>query len=98
MILLGKAKIFSKFDVISAFHRALISPGYEDLTAFRTRFGLHEYKVIPFRLANAPRSFQKFTNNKLKGYLDEFCTAYIDDVLIFSKTIEHQKYIKKVLL
>lgn len=96
--LLGKAKYFSKLDVISAFHRMRIAKGDEYLTAFRTRFGLYEYLVMPFGLANAPSSFQNHINDTLRGYLDEFCTAYIDDILIYSNSIEeHQIHVRKVL-
>lgn len=80
LTLLGKAKYFTKLDVISAFHRLRIAEGDEYLTAFRTRFGLYEYLVMPFGLANAPSSFQNYINDTLRGYLDEFCTAYIDDI------------------
>lgn len=86
LTLLGKAKYFTKLDVISAFHRMRIAEGDEYLTAFRTRFGLYEYLVMPFGLANAPSSFQNYINDTLRGYLDEFCTAYIDDILIFSQS------------
>ena len=98
LTLLGKAKIYSKLDVISAFNRMRIAEGNEHLIAFRTRFGLYEYLVMPFGLANAPSSFQNYINDALKGYLDEFCTAYIDDILIFSDSLEeHQVHVKKVL-
>ncbi|KAI0996911.1 hypothetical protein K3495_g11272 [Podosphaera aphanis] len=96
--LLGRAKYFTKLDVISAFNRLRIAKGDEYLTAFRTRFGLYEYIVMPFGLANALSSFQNYINDTLRGYLDEFCTAYIDDILIFSETLEdHQSHVKKVL-
>lgn len=99
LTVLGSAKFFTKLDVISAFHRMRIALGNEYLTAFRTRYGLFEYRVMPFGLANVPSSFQNFINDTLKGYLDEFCTAYIEDILIFSKTIEeHQEHVKKVLM
>ena len=98
LTLLGKAKYFSKLDVISAFHRMRIAKGDEYLTAFRTRFGLYEYLVMPFGLANAPSSFQNHINDTLRGYLDEFCTAYIDDILIFSNSLEeHHTHVRKVL-
>lgn len=98
LTLLSKSKYFSKLDVISAFHRMRIAKGHEFLTAFRTRFGLYEYQVMPFGLANAPSSFQNYINDTLKGYLDEFCTAYMDDILIFSRSFEeHVEHVKKVL-
>jgi hypothetical protein len=83
---LNKATIFSKFDVIHAFHRIRIKPGSEWLTAFTTRQGTYEYKVMPFGLCNAPASFQRAINSALFPYLDQFCTAYLDDVLVYSTT------------
>ena len=53
---------------------------------------------MPFGLANAPSSFQNFINDILHGMLDEFCTAYIDDILIYSNSKKkHQTHIQKVL-
>ena len=54
---LSRAKIFTKLDIISAFNRLRIREGDESLTAFRTRFGLFEYLVMPFSLYNGPASF-----------------------------------------
>lgn len=53
---------------------------------------------MPFGLANTPISFQNYINDTLKRYLDEFCTAYIDDILIFSRPLEeHQEHVRLVL-
>ena len=53
---------------------------------------------MPFRLANAPSSFQEYINDTLKGYLDEFCTAYLDDILIYSDSRkEHTGHVRAVL-
>ena len=93
-----KAKIYSKIDIIAAFNCLHMQQGEEWKTAFQTRYGLYEYLVMPFRLANAPLSFQNFINNILHGMLDEFCTAYIDDIMIYSNSKkEHQTHIRKVL-
>ena len=54
---LSRAKIFTKLDIISAFNRFRIREGDESLTAFRIRFGLFEYLVMPFSLYNGPVSF-----------------------------------------
>ena len=93
-----KAKIYSKIDIIAAFNRLRMQQGEEWKTAFRTRYGLYEYLVMPFGLANAPSSFQNFINDVLQGMLDDFCTAYIDDILIYSNSKkEYQAHVRKVL-
>jgi hypothetical protein len=95
---LSKAKYYTKLDIIAAFNRLRIAKGDEWLTAFRTRYGLFEYLVMPFGLANAPSTFQHYVNDVLRPYLDVFCTAYIDDILIFSDNLsEHRKHVELVL-
>jgi len=60
--------------------------------------GHYEYLVIPFGLTNAPISYQNFINNILRKYLDDFMVAYLDDILIYFKTLEkHIKHVIKIL-
>jgi len=95
---LSRAKIFIKLDIIAAFNRLRIREEDESLTAFRTRFGLFEYLVMPFGLCNGPASFQNYINDTLREYLDEFCTAYLDDILIYSDNeAEHEIHVNRVL-
>jgi hypothetical protein len=96
---ISKARWFTKLDVISAFHRIRIAEGDEWLTAFRTRFGLYEWLVMPFGLANAPSTFQRYVNWTLRDFLDDFCSAYVDDILVFSSGSlrQHREHVKKVL-
>ena len=92
------AKVYSKFDIIAAFNEIRIRKGHEEKTAFLTRYGLYEYVVMPFGLCNAPATFQAFINETLREYLDDFCTAYLDDILIYSNTMrEHVGHVQKVL-
>ena len=91
-------KYFSKVDIIAAFNNVRMKAGQEYLTAFRTRFGLYESLVMPFGLSGAPATFQRFINDTLREYLDVFCTAYLDDILIYSRTREeHEEHLRKVL-
>lgn len=96
---IGKARWFTKLDVIAAFHKIRIAKGYEWLTAFRTRFGLFEWLVTPFGLANAPSTFQRYVNWTLQEFLDEFVSAYLDDILVFSSGSlqDHCEKVSKVL-
>ena len=49
-------------------------------------------------LPNAPAIFQKFINNILRPFLDQFCTAFLDDILIYSDTLEeHRVHVQRVL-
>jgi hypothetical protein len=53
---------------------------------------------MPFRLINAPATFQAYINKILKGFLDITCVAYLNNIYIFSDSIEeHAKYIRKIL-
>jgi hypothetical protein len=67
--------------------------------AFRTRYGLYEWLVTPFGLTGAPATFQRYINHTLRDYLDEFCSAYIDDILIYSdgSLQDHRRKVKQVL-
>uniref|UniRef100_A0A9Q8LHQ9 Transposon Tf2-9 polyprotein n=1 Tax=Passalora fulva TaxID=5499 RepID=A0A9Q8LHQ9_PASFU len=95
---LSKAKYFTKLDVIAAFNKLRMAEGHEYLTAFRTRYGLFESLVMPFGVCNGPSTFQNFINDILQEFLDQFCTAYIDDILVYSETKEeHREHVCKVL-
>jgi hypothetical protein len=91
-------KFFTKIDTISGLDNVRIKPGQEYLTAFHTRFGLFELLVMPFSLTGAPATFQRFINDTLRKYLDLCCSAYLDDILIYSRTKEeHTAHVRAVL-
>jgi len=95
---LAKARYFTKLDVIAAFNKIRIREGDEKYTAFRTRWGLFEYLVMPFGVKNGPSTFQQYVNDTLREFLDVFVTAYIDDILIYSSSLsEHRKHVRMVL-
>src|SRR5580692_4995423 len=92
------AKFYTKLDIIAAFNNIRIAEGHEWKTAFITRFGLFETLVMPFGLCNAPASFQHYINHTLFDLLDRFCTAYLDDVLVYSATRkEHREHVREVV-
>ncbi|KAI0996566.1 hypothetical protein K3495_g11617 [Podosphaera aphanis] len=81
---LTKATWVSKVDVRAAFHKLRVREGDEKKTVFRTRFGSFEWLVTPFGLTGAPSAFQRYINNVLGEFLGDFCSAYLDDVLIYT--------------
>jgi reverse transcriptase-like protein/integrase-like protein len=92
------SKYFTKLDIIAAYNKLRIAEGHEWKTAFITRFGLFETLVMPFGLCNAPAEFQHYINHILFDLLDKFCTAYLDDVLIYSQTKkEHREHVRQVV-
>ena len=95
---LVRVKVFTKLNVRQAFYRIRMKESVEDLTTFRTRYGFYKYKVLSFSLCNGPASFQRYINDILFNYLNDFCTVYVDDILIYSDNLlEHDAQVKKVL-
>lgn len=94
----SKARIFTKLDIRQAFHRIRMHPDSEDLTTFRTRYGTYKCKVLPFGLTNGPATYQRYMNDVLFDLLDVTCTAYLDDILIYSENEnEHKLHVLEVL-
>ncbi|XP_057692820.1 uncharacterized protein LOC130916258 [Corythoichthys intestinalis] len=95
---LKSATIFTKLDLRSAYHLVRIREGDEWKTAFKTPLGHFEYLVMPFGLTNAPAVFQSLINDVLRDMLNVFCFVYLDDILIFSRSLqEHQQHVRLVL-
>src|SRR3954453_6153268 len=95
---LARAKVYTKLDIRQAFHRIRMDPSSEELTTFRTRYGAYKCKVLWEGLTNGPATYQRYMNDILFDYLDDFCTAYLDDILIYSEDpLEHDEHVRKVL-
>jgi len=67
---LGKATIFTELDLKNDYYLIRIAEGEEWKTAFKSRFGLYEYTVMPFGLCNAPSTFQSMINDVFRDMLD----------------------------
>nr|AHM92963.1 polyprotein [Banana streak CA virus] len=94
---IGNAKIYSKFDLKSGFHQVAMDPESIPWTAFWAIDGLYEWLVMPFGLKNAPAIFQRKMDNCFRG-TEKFIAVYIDDILIFSETVQqHKEHLKKFM-
>jgi hypothetical protein len=76
-----------------------MAKGEEHKTAFRTRFGSYEWLVCLFGLSGAPATFQWFINTLLRAHLNDFASAYMDDVIIYSNGSreDHFRKVRTVL-
>jgi len=92
------AKYFSKIDLRSGYHQVRMDDDSIQRTAFRTRYGLFEFLVLPFGLTNAPASFMNLMNDVFREHLDKFIMVYLDDILIYSRTWnEHLEHTRMAL-
>ena len=92
------ASIFTKLDLRNAYHLVRIRKGDEWKTAFNTPTGHYEYQVMPFGLTNAPAVFQALINDCLRDMINHFVFVYLDDILIFSSSLqEHRLHVRQVL-
>jgi hypothetical protein len=92
------ACVFSKIDLRSGYHQLKIRASNIPKIAFITQYGLYEYTVMSFGLANAPAYFMYLMNKVFMEYMDKFMVVFIDDILIFSKNEEeHDGHLHLVL-
>ena len=87
-------RYFQKFDMKTGFWQIQITEADRYKTAFTVPFGHYEWNVMPFGLKNAPSEFQNIINDIFTPYTS-FIIVYIDDVLVFSKSIDqHFKHLQ----
>jgi hypothetical protein len=90
------ASVFSKIDLQSGYHQ-LKSREYDiPKTAFILRYGLYEFTVMSFGLANAPAYLMYMMNRVFMEYLDKFVVVFIDDILVYSRSEEDHKLYAKL--
>ena len=99
---LGGCGYFSTLDLASGFWQIQMESTSREETAFVTPQGLYEFIVMPFGQTNAPAVFQRLMQKVLSGLNPEsgrqFVAAYLDDILIFSTTLEeHLLHLRKVI-
>jgi hypothetical protein len=94
---LRQAKFISKIDLRSGYDQMKIHPEDIHKTAFVTRYGQYEYTVVSFGLTNAPAYFMNMMNKVFMDELDKCVVVFIDNILVFSKTMEeHEEHLRIV--
>ena len=89
---------FTTLDLASGYWQVKMGGESREKTAFTTYSGLYEFNVMPFRLCNAPATFQRLMETILAGLARKICMVYIDDILVFRRTFEdHLSHLKQVV-
>lgn len=95
--MLGNSTYFTTLDLASGYHQLEVQEEDRAKTAFSTPSGHYEFNRMPFGLKTAPATFQRAMDNVLRGLQGLHCLVYLDDVIIFSKSLpEHVEKLRAV--
>ncbi len=85
------SKYLIQLNIIVIFNKLRMHLSSEDLTIFITSFDFYKYHVMSFELINDSTFYQHYMNDVLFDYLHQFCQIYLDDIIIYSKTLKKHK-------
>jgi transposase InsO family protein len=81
-------KFYSTFDLASGYWQIPLREQDKCKTAFYAPSGFYEFNVMPFGIATGPGTFQRLVDDMLQGMLHVNAEGYIDDIIIFSDTLD----------
>ena len=91
------ATVFSKIDLQSGYYQLKVRESDVLKMTFQMHYMHYEFLVMSFGLTNAPIVFMDLINRVFEEYLDKFVFVFIDDILVYSHTMEeHKLHLKHV--
>jgi len=89
-----ESKYLTQLNIIVAFNKLRMHSDSEDLTIFIIFFDSYKYHVMLFELTNESTFYQHYINDMLFEYLHQFCQIYLNDIIIYSKTLKkHRRHV-----
>lgn len=92
------ANVFSELDLKTSYWQVRIADGEEQETAHTTLYSTYEFLVMTFGLTNVSATFCQLMNQVLAPCLDDFVVVYLDNIIVYSSSLdEHERHIRMVL-
>ena len=95
---LAHAKYFTVIDLTSGYFQVPLAEESRKYTAFKIPGKFYEFCVLPMGITGACEGFQRMMNEIFEGLLHNIMEVYLDDIIIFSKTLEeHIHHVQLVI-
>lgn len=95
---LAGSRWFSTFDLRAGYHQMSVHPKDRHKTAFVTRRGSYQFRVLPFGLCNSPATFARMMNLAMTGLNYDICLIYLDDIIVFANDLPtHLERLRQLL-